>query len=208
MPPVVCERPDGVDRRPVEAGERSRTLANGDLLPVGAVTENGLLVRRTLDADPNAYVALTRGTAANLAYVFTLPSKRADPAPGPRPAPELARYDQIHAERADVPAPATSPAPLSETLAVLSAVLERDGQLTSATLPPGYQQELSHQAKWLWRTLHAADQALPWAVSTLGPVPGHPLDRLVWQRRAAATPGKQIPETNQLIKDLAVQRQR
>ena len=29
-------------------------------------------------------------------------------------------------------------------------------------------------------------QALPWTVSTLGPVPGHPLDRLDWQRRAAA----------------------
>ena len=33
---------------------------------------------------------------------------------------------------------------------------------------------------------HAADHALPWAVTALGPVPAHPLDRLDWQRRAAA----------------------
>ena len=33
---------------------------------------------------------------------------------------------------------------------------------------------------------HAAHHALPWAVSTLGPVPDHPLDRLDWQRRAAS----------------------
>jgi hypothetical protein len=33
---------------------------------------------------------------------------------------------------------------------------------------------------------HAADHAPAWAVSALGPVPGHPLDRLDWQRRAAS----------------------
>jgi hypothetical protein len=33
---------------------------------------------------------------------------------------------------------------------------------------------------------HAADHALSWAVDALGPVPGHPLDRLDWQHRAAA----------------------
>ena len=32
---------------------------------------------------------------------------------------------------------------------------------------------------------HAAEHALPWAVNALGPVPGHPLDRLDWQRRAS-----------------------
>ena len=31
-----------------------------------------------------------------------------------------------------------------------------------------------------------ADGALPWAVTALGPVPGHPLDRLEWQRRASS----------------------
>ena len=33
---------------------------------------------------------------------------------------------------------------------------------------------------------HAAEQALPWAVTALGPVPGDPLDRLEWQRRASS----------------------
>ena len=33
---------------------------------------------------------------------------------------------------------------------------------------------------------HAADHAPPWAINALGPVPGHPLDRLDWQRRASA----------------------
>ena len=33
---------------------------------------------------------------------------------------------------------------------------------------------------------HAAQHALPWAITALGPVPEHPLDRLDWQKRAAA----------------------
>jgi hypothetical protein len=33
---------------------------------------------------------------------------------------------------------------------------------------------------------HAANCAPPWAVTALGPVPKHPLDRLDWQRRAAS----------------------
>ncbi len=33
---------------------------------------------------------------------------------------------------------------------------------------------------------HAADGALPWAINALGPIPGHPLDRLDWQRRASS----------------------
>ena len=143
--------------------------------------------------------------------------------------------------------------------------------LLLATLPPGYRTEPSHQARWLWRTLraaelagldaaqilaaaiaerdlagardipavldtrlrdrvgplvplppgpwsaqlpvgitdperrayaaaiaalmdarkdrigeHAADHAPAWAVTALGPVPEHPLDRLDWQRRASS----------------------
>jgi len=352
---IICTSNDHT----VQAGEPGRTLANGDLLRIEAVTSQGLVVRRALDADPStgqrrwtgqhflyvnyghaelgyavtdhvaqgrtvtaglavitgtedrqhADVALTRGTSINLAYVFTVSPKRADPIPGPRPAPELDRYDQAHTERAGAPAPAISPAPPGEALAVLAAVLDRDGQLLSATqdryraladadhlailnaiwtaetaqarqqryrdlllasLPPGYRAEPGHQARWLWRTLraaelagldagqvlaaaiaerdlagsrdvpavidkrlrhrtgslvplpagpwsaqvpaiadpgrsayaaeiaalmdarkdrigeHAATHALPWAVSALGPVPGHPLDRLDWQRRASS----------------------
>ena len=241
---IICTKND----YSVEAGEPGRTLANGDLLRIEAVTKAGLIVRRALDADPrtgqrrwtgqhflyanygdaelgyavtdhvaqgctvhtgiavitgtedrpHAYVALTRGTSTNLAYVFTVSPKRADPAPGPRPAPELDRYDQIQAERADTRAPATPPAPPGEPLAALSAVLERDGQLHSASqdrhraltgadhlailnaiwtaetaaareqryqdmlmqaLPPGYRTEPGHQARWLWRTMRAAELA-------------------------------------------------
>jgi hypothetical protein len=255
----------------------------------------------------HAYVALTRGTDANHACVFTASPKRADLVPGPRPAPELARYDNIHAERAGVPAPATAPAAPGTALSVLAAVLDRDGQQHSATQArsqaladgehlallhaiwiaettpareqryrnllaaalPGYHMAPGPRDRWLWRTLHgaelsgldsaqvladaigerdltgardvpavidarirnrsgtlvplpagtwsarvpaiadpersayitqiaelmdarkerlgahAADSALPWAVSALGPVPEQPAARLDWQRRAA-----------------------
>jgi hypothetical protein len=241
---LLCTRNDHT----VEAGEPGRTLANGDLLRIEAVTPDGLIVRRALDADPrtgqrrwtdrhflfnlhqdaevgyavtdhaaqgrtvhtglavitgtedrqHAYVALTRGTDANLAYVFTQSPKHADPVPGPRPAPELARYDRIYAERADLPAPANAPAPPGTALGVLAAVLNHDGQQRSATqtrshaladadhlavlhaiwtaettpareqryrdlllaaLPPGHRAEPGHQARWLWRTLRAAELA-------------------------------------------------
>ena len=171
---IVCTRND----HSTEAGEPGRTLANGDLLRIDAVTDGGLLVRRALDADPetgqrrwtdrrflyanyetaelgyavtdhaaqgrtvhtglavitgtedrqHAYVALTRGTHANTAYVFTVSPKLADPAPGPRLAPELARYDQHAAGPAAGPGPSAEPAGIRDALAVLADVLERDGQ--------------------------------------------------------------------------------
>ena len=176
---ITCTRND----HRLEAGEHGRTLANGDLLRIEAVTARGLVVRRALDADPHTgarrwtdrtflyqdfsdaelgyavtdhvaqgrtvhtglavitgtedrqhtYVALTRGTDANLAYVFTTSPKRADPVPGPRPAPELARYDRIHAERDGVRAPATPPAAPGAALGVLASVLDHEGQQHSAT---------------------------------------------------------------------------
>ena len=352
---ITCTRNDHT----LQAGQPGRTLANGDLLRIEAVTGTGLVVRRALDPDPatgrrqwtdrtflyqhfsdaelgyavtdhvgmgrtvhtglavitgtedrqHNYVAMTRGTDANHAYVFTTSPKRADPVPGPRPAPELARYDHIHAERTGAPAPRTPHAPPGEALGMLAAVLDRDGQQHSATqtlrqaladadhlavlhaiwtaettparqqryrelltdaLPDHDRGEHSHRARWLWRTLrgaelagldpaqvltdaigerdlagsrdpaavldarirsrigspvplpagpwsaqvpaiadperraylteisalmdarkdrigeHAADHALPWAITALGPVPGHPLDRLDWQKRAAS----------------------
>ncbi len=238
---IVCTRNDHA----VEAGEPGRTLANGDLLRIEAITSGGLLVRRALDADPatgqrrwtdrrflfagysnselgyavtdyaaqgrtvhtglavitgtedrqHAYVALTRGTEINTAYVFTTSPKRADPAPGPRPAPELARYDRLTTTSPGGRPAAARPA---DALAVLAGVLDRDGQQHSATrarrqalsdadhlallhaiwaaettparhqhyrellmaaLPPGYRREPGHQARWLWRTMHAAELA-------------------------------------------------
>jgi hypothetical protein len=352
---IVCTRND----HSVQAGEPGRSLANGDLLRIEAITPAGLQVRRALDADPrtgqrrwtdrnflyanyddaelgyavtdhvaqsrtvhtglavitgtedrpHAYVALTRGTDTNMAYVFTLSPKIADPAPGPRPAPELARYDRLTTNRDSEPPDVDQTPGTTDPLGVLSAVLERDGQQLSAlqtqqqalsdadhlavlhaiwiaetapareqsykkllmdALPPGYEQEPGHQAKWLWRTMraaelagldpghaladaigerdltgardvpsvidarlrqrvnplvplpsgswreqvpkiadperaafaaqiadmmdarkvrigeHAAENALPWALTALGPVPDNPPDRLEWQRRAAS----------------------
>ena len=172
---IICTRNDHA----TEAGEPGRTLANGDLLHIEAITRRGLLVRRALGADPatgqrrwtdrhfvlenhkdaelgyavtdhaaqgrtvtaglavitgtedrqHAYVALSRGTEVNLAYVFTASPKTADPAPGPRPAPELARYDRRAAPGGPA-APAATPA---DPLTVLAGVLDRDGQQHSAT---------------------------------------------------------------------------
>ena len=272
----------------------------------GRTVHTGLAVITGTEDRPHAYVALTRGTTINIAYVFTVSPKRADPAPGPRPAPELDRYDRHATSPGTQPVPATGP---EDALAVLAGVLDRDGQLLSATqtrnqaladadhlailhaiwtaettpareqryhdllmtsLPPGYRSEPGHQARWLWRTLraaelagldaaqlltaaiaerdlagardipavldnrlrrrtgsliplpagpwtaqlpaiadpdrrayaaeiaalmdarkdrigeHAAEHPPPWAITALGPVPGHPLDRLDWQRRASS----------------------
>ena len=267
----------------------------------------GLAVITGTEDRQHAYVALSRGTDANLAYVFTVSPKLADPAPGPRPAPELARYDRRAAGPGSQPAARQH---TGEALAVLAGVLDRDGQQRSATqirsqaladadhlailhaiwaaettparqqryqdllmstVPPGYREEPGHQAKWLWRTLRAAELAgldpaqvladaigerdlagsrdlaavidarlrlparlpgpapgrpvvragprdrrprtprlphpdrradgrpqgphrrarrrpcaRPGPIAALGPVPAHPLDRLDWQRRAAA----------------------
>ena len=46
---IICTRND----HSVEAGEPGRTLANGDLLRIEAVTPDGLFVRRALDPDPS-----------------------------------------------------------------------------------------------------------------------------------------------------------
>jgi conjugative relaxase-like TrwC/TraI family protein len=183
---IVCTRNDHA----VEAGERGRKLANGDLLRIEAITAKGLLVRRTLDADratgqrrwtdrqflyanfhdaelgyavtvytaqgrtvhtglavitgtedrQHAYVALTRGASTNMAYVFTVSPKLADPAPDPRPAPELAHHDRVTAAQAGQSAP-TAQAATEDALGVLAGVLERDGQQLSATQT--WQQALS-----------------------------------------------------------------
>jgi ATP-dependent exoDNAse (exonuclease V) alpha subunit len=145
---IICTKNDHT----IEAGEPGRTLANGDLLRIEAVTTKGLIVRRALDADPGTgqrrwtdrhflfaryenselgyavtdhtaqgrtvhtglavitgtedrphdYVALTRGTTINTAYVFTTSPKIAAPAPRPPPAP-------ARATTAAPPAPATRP---------------------------------------------------------------------------------------------------
>ncbi len=93
-----------------------------------ATVEHGLTLITGTEDRQHAYVALTRGSQANTAFVFTLSPKIADPAPGPRPAPELARE-------------------------------HRYLDLLTAALPAGHPDELSPKARWLWRTLRAAELA-------------------------------------------------
>ena len=246
---IICRRND----HQVEAGEPSRSLANGDVLRIEAITRRGLMVRRRLDPDRATgqrrftsqtfrydgyqsadlayaitghsaqgatvhtgialvtgnedrqwlYPAMTRGTDANLAFVFTTPARLADPLSGSRPAPELSWYDRIRQERDGYRAdPADTGQPGSaarrEPTAMLADVLARDGAELSASairqrtlasadhlgilhtiwtaqtrdlrndryrdlvteaLPPGYRHELSGQARWLFRTLRAAELA-------------------------------------------------
>jgi hypothetical protein len=163
----------------------------------GRTVTAGLAVITGTEDRQHAYVALTRGTDVNTAYVFTASPKRADPVPGPRPAPELARYDRRVTGSGGPAAPAPADTTVQgQALAVLAGVLDRDGQQQSATqarsqaladadhlailhaiwtaettpareqayrallmgaLPPGYRREPGHQAKWLWRTLRAAE---------------------------------------------------
>jgi conjugative relaxase-like TrwC/TraI family protein len=241
---VMCTRND--HRVLTLAG---RYLANGDLLRVDAVTDDGRLVlRKAVDADPEtgerrfacraftyrdagrfepgyavteyaaqsrtvrtcmdlitgsedrqgAYVGMSRGTDENLAFIVTPSPKIADPQPGSRPAPELARYERLQARQlAAGSAPDTLDGPhLEEGMAVFADVLGRDGAELSAIeyrqrelanadhlgklyaiwhaetgqvhdgryraivmseLPPGYDGALSHQARWLFRTMRSAD---------------------------------------------------
>ena len=169
----------------------------------GATVHTGIALVTGTEDRQWLYPALTRGTDANLAYVFTTPSRPADPQPGTRSAPELGRYDRARRERAGYPAPPPSGAQPGradqrEPIAVLADVLSRDGAeqsasairqrnlaeadhlailhaiwaaetqaarhdryraLVTAALPPGHRQPLSHQARWLFRTLHAAELA-------------------------------------------------
>jgi hypothetical protein len=246
---IICRRND----YGLEAGEPGRTLANGDVLRIEAITRHGLMVRRLLDPDPATgqrrftgqafrytgyqsadlayavtghsaqgatvhtgialvtggetrqwlYPAMTRGTDTNLAFVFTSPPQPAEPQPGTRPAPELGRHERIRHERTGhVPREPTPASPghadPREPIAVLADVLGRDGaeqsastirqrnlanadhlgtlhaiwtaettparhdryrDLVLAALPPGHRQPLSHKARWLFRTLHAAELA-------------------------------------------------
>jgi hypothetical protein len=116
-----------------EYGESELGYAVTDHTAQGRTVHTGLAVITGTEDRQHAYVALSRGTDVNLAYVFTTSPKQADPAPGPRPAPELARYDQISSERTGVRAPDTRRAPPGTALAVLAGVLDRDGQQRSAT---------------------------------------------------------------------------
>jgi hypothetical protein len=181
---IICRRND----HDIEASEPGRSLANGDILRIEAITRRGLVVRRLLDPDRATgqrrftiqafrydgyhsadlayavtghcaqgatvhtgialvtggedrqwlYPAMTRGTDANLAFVFTTPARPADPQPSTRPAPELGRYERIRRERAGYLPGRSAPygpgrADQREAVAVLADVLGRDGAELSAS---------------------------------------------------------------------------
>jgi conjugative relaxase-like TrwC/TraI family protein len=148
----------------------------------GRTVHTGLAVITGTEDRQHGYVALTRGTDANHAYVFTQ-------------AANLGQPEKTTAERADLTSPPAGP---ETALAVLAAVLGRDGQqqpatqirrqaladadhlamlhaiwttetaqireeryrhLLQAVLPSGYRTDPGHRAQWLWRTLHAAELA-------------------------------------------------
>ena len=253
---ILCTRNDSK----VEAGEPGRTLANGDLLRIDAITDKGLLVRRALDADretgrrrwtdrqflyadykeaelgyavhkeaelgyavtdhaaqgrtvhtglavftgtedrQHAYVALTRGTTNNSAYVFTVPPKKADPVPGPRPAPELARYDHLATQAGGHGAASSAegnpePDEQPDPLGVLADILDRDSQALSASQT--WRQALSDadhlavlNATWTAETAPARDQRYRDLLTGVLP-PGYPLEpghreKWLWRTLRAA----------------------
>jgi len=81
------------------------------------------------------YPAATRGTDANYLVVMTNSPRASDPAAGPVPAPELARFDWLQRARAGLPlaTPAGEAPDQREAAAVLADVIARDGTELSAT---------------------------------------------------------------------------
>jgi hypothetical protein len=83
------------------------------------------------------YPAMTRGTDANYAFVMTTSPRKSDPAPGPQPAPELARFDRLERARAGRPPvdpqPGQPPPGYRQAVAVLADVVARDSTGLSAT---------------------------------------------------------------------------
>ena len=76
-----------------------------------------------------AYSAMTRGERENLVLADTVP-RAADPAPGSKPAPELAEHERVRAERAGEPMSWPTPDPELEPTtpgAVLAGVMQRTG---------------------------------------------------------------------------------
>ena len=93
----------------------------------------GLAVITGTEDRQHAYVALTRGTDANFAYVFTAVPQARRPGARAEAGSRTGPLRQDSAERAGVPAPATEPAQPGTALGVLAAVLDHDGQQLSAT---------------------------------------------------------------------------
>jgi DNA transposition AAA+ family ATPase len=99
----------------------------------GRTVDSGVSVFTGEEDRQAVNVALTRGRNRNEAWVIT-GWRVADPAPGPRRADELARYDRLAAERAGLSDVSQRAVPeLAVAEEVLGTCLVRDGQQLSAT---------------------------------------------------------------------------
>jgi conjugative relaxase-like TrwC/TraI family protein len=131
---------------------QSRTVHTGLQLITGTETRQ------------QAYVGISRGTHANIALVCTSPTSTAQPQPGPRAAPELARATRLAADRAGHAAALATDGG-QEPITVLAGVLARDGAQLSALQT----QERSFAAATnlavlhaQWRTVTSACRAENW----------------------------------------------
>ena len=158
-------------------GDSELGYAVTDHVAQGRTVHTGLAVITGTEDRQHAYVALTRGTDANFAYVFTLSPKLADPVPGPRPAPELARYDKIRGRTSRRPALETEPAQPGTALGVLATGPGRRRPAASATqtrsqaLSDADHLALLH-AIWTAETTPARQQRYR-ALLLAGPAPEH-----------------------------------
>jgi len=112
-------------------GDAELGYAVTDHVAQGRTVHTGLAAITGTEDRQHAYVAMSRGTDMNMAYVSTVSPKLADPVPGPRPAPELTRYDRLTAEYAGRPADTATKT--GDALLVLAGVLGGDGQQLSAS---------------------------------------------------------------------------
>jgi hypothetical protein len=198
-------------------GDAELGYAVTDHVAQGRTVHNGLAVITGTEDRQHAYVALTRGTDVNLAYVFTLSPKRADLVPGPgyrREPSHQAKWlwRTVHAaemaglDPGQVLADAIGERDLAGARDIASVIDARIRYRTGSLVPlpagpwSARVPELADPERRAYLTEiatlmdarkdrlgeHAAGYAPPWALAGLGPVPAHPLDRLDWQKRAAA----------------------
>ena len=103
----------------------------------GATVHTGIALVTGSEDRQWLYPAMTRGTDANLAFVFTTPARPADPQPGTRAAPELAATSASAGNAPGTRRPARRRRPGQpdprEPVAVLADVLGRDGAELSAS---------------------------------------------------------------------------
>ncbi len=99
----------------------------------GQTVDSGIAVLTGEEDRQAVTVALTRGRVSNEAWVIA-GWRIADPGPGPLPARELARYDQLARERAgQAPGPEQAASGVAAAEQVLGECLARDGRQLSAT---------------------------------------------------------------------------